>query len=50
VSESEMYEGLPTPEGRGIRLRNVSLTTQDVMVQGVAEAYVIEKGVVLTRE
>ena len=50
VSESEMYEGLPTSEGRGIRLRNVSLTTQDVMVQGLAEAYVIEEDVALSRE
>ena len=50
VSESEMYEGLPITEGRGIRLRNVSLTIHDVIVQGIAEEYVIEEDVVLTRE
>ncbi len=50
VGESEMYEGLSDPKGRGIRLRNVSLTAQDVIVQGVSDQYVIEEGVVLTRE
>lgn len=49
VHESEMYEGLPDQEGRGIRLRNVSLTAQDVRVQGVSAPYVIEEGVFLTR-
>ncbi len=45
VEESEMYEGLPEPEGRGIRLRNVELSIQDVQVEGVETALVVEDGV-----
>ena len=47
VEESEMYEGLPEPQGRGIRLRNVKLCIQDVNVRGVASALLIEDGVEL---
>jgi len=47
VEESEMYEGLPEPEGRGIRLRNVELSMQDVQVEGVETALVVEDGVQL---
>ena len=42
-----MYEGLPEPEGRGIRLRNVELSMQDVQVEGVETALVVEDGVQL---
>lgn len=47
VEESEMYEGLPEPVGRGIRLRNVELSMHDVQVEGVETALVVEDGVQL---
>jgi len=47
VDESEMYEGLPEPQGRGIRLRNVKLSIQDVQVEGVESSLVVEDGVEL---
>lgn len=47
VEESEMYDGLPQPEGRGIRLRNVHLSVLNVQVAGVQNAFVLEDGAVL---
>ncbi|HPE92188.1 MAG: glycoside hydrolase family 28 protein [Sphaerochaeta sp.] len=47
VDESEMYEGLSEPEGRGIRLRNVELSVENVQVKGVETALVVEDGVEL---
>ncbi|MFA5698717.1 MAG: glycoside hydrolase family 28 protein [Sphaerochaeta sp.] len=47
IEESEMYEGLPEINNRGVRLRNVSIHLQEVKVLGVADPFVIEDGVTI---
>ncbi len=47
TGDSEMYDGLPSVEGRGIRIRNAHLTLEGVTVEGVAEALVLEEGALL---
>lgn len=44
--ESEMYEGLPPPAGRGMRFRHCqSVHLQQVVVEGPEEPFVVEEGV-----
>ncbi|AEV29746.1 endopolygalacturonase [Sphaerochaeta pleomorpha str. Grapes] len=45
VEESEMYLGLPLPQGRGMRLRNVHLMLKNVSVNGVMNPFEIEENV-----
>lgn len=45
MDESEMYLGLPLPQGRGMRLRNVHLMLKDVTVDGVPNPLEIEENV-----
>ncbi len=47
IEESEMYEGLPAVDKRGVRLRNVRLHLEDVEVLGVDEPFIVEDGVEL---
>ncbi len=44
IDESEMYEGLPPTEGRGIRVRNAHLRLEGVTVDGVTKPVVLEEG------
>ncbi len=47
IDESEMYEGLPTIQGRGIRVRNAHLRLEGVTVEGVLQELILEEGAVL---
>ncbi|MCK9548001.1 MAG: glycoside hydrolase family 28 protein [Sphaerochaeta sp.] len=47
TDESEMFEGLASTTGRGIRIRNAHLTLEGVTVEGVKEALVVEEGALL---
>lgn len=47
IDESEMYQGLESIEGRGMRIRNAHLTLEQVTVEGTDEAQIIESGVLL---
>ena len=50
IDESEMYEGLPPIEGRGIRVRNAHLRLEGVTVDGVTEPVVLEEGAELSSQ
>ncbi len=45
VDDSEMTQGLPVITERGIRLRNVQLSIQDLEVPGFDQSLIIEEGV-----
>ncbi|MDT4762421.1 glycoside hydrolase family 28 protein [Sphaerochaeta sp. PS] len=49
VSESEMYQGLPEPDGRGLRLRNVQVEVKNVKVGNAGKDLLIEEGVEIGR-
>lgn len=48
VEDSEMTQGLPSLNERGIRLRNVELNVQGLEVTGVGQPLVIEEGVTIS--
>jgi len=45
IEDSEMTQGLPQVLERGIRLRNVHLTVEDLVVPGIGNPMVVEEGV-----
>lgn len=50
VNDSDMYLGLPSPEGRGIRLRYVkNLSLDNVTVDGVGKPVLLEEGTSLSQ-
>ena len=48
VDESDMYRGLPTPEGRGFRIRYAeNIELENVIIDGVDKELLLEDGAIL---